>query len=82
MSGETRRKCLVPGFEVTTDDTLVDVGCGPGWASRAAGSVGADVIAVDTDRAAVERLGREMEAIPARSYRGIVSDSEAIPVPV
>ena len=81
MAGETRRKCLVPGFEVTSDDTLVDVGCGPGWASRAAGEVGADVIAVDTDRGFVERLTEDMKTIPARSFQGIVSDSEAIPVP-
>ena len=81
MTSEIRRGEIFPGFEITEADTLVDVGCGSGWASQAAGNLGADVIAIDVDRNSIDRLGETMRNVPARSFRGIVSVSETLPLP-
>ena len=81
MTSEIRRGEIFPGFEITEADTLVDVGCGSGWASQAAGNLGADVIAIDVDRNYIDRLGETMRNVPARSFRGIVSASETLPLP-
>src|SRR5262249_51505822 len=62
-------------------DTLLDVGCGDGWACRTAGMAGADVIGLDVERAYVERTTAAMLEIPARSFRGILSDANPIPLP-
>ena len=78
---EIRRSVIFPDLEITSADLVVDVGSGPGWASQAAGNVGTDVIAIDIDRHAIEQLIEKMHNIPARSFQGIVSDSERLPLP-
>jgi SAM-dependent methyltransferase len=81
MMTEIRRSFIFPDLEITSADLVVDVGSGPGWASQAAGNVGADVIAIDLDRHAIEQLIEKMRNTPARSFQGIVSDSERLPLP-
>ena len=71
---------LFDGFEVTAADTVVDVGCGPGGACRAAGLAGADVIGIDINPDEIERAERTMAGSPARSFRAIVGDSNPIPL--
>jgi SAM-dependent methyltransferase len=70
-----------PGFEITADDTLVDVGCGDGRVCAYAGHQGAHVIGLDIEASLIEETARAMEGVPARSFRGIVCDADPIPLP-
>src|SRR4051812_8436015 len=71
----------MPGFEIGAGDTVVDVGCGDGACCRYAGSLGADVIGIDVEPTLVEQAGEAMRGVPARSWRGIVSTCDPIPLP-
>lgn len=70
-----------PGFEIEPTDTVVDVGCGPGNVCVYAGHRGADVIGIDNEPIEIERAAVAMRGVPARSFRGIVSDANPIPLP-
>ena len=70
-----------PGFEIEAHDTVVDVGCGEGAVCVYAGHRGAEVIGLDIEPELVERAAAAMEKVPARSFRGIVSDADPIPLP-
>lgn len=70
-----------PGFEIGADDVVVDVGCGDGLVCAYAGSHGADVVGIDIEPSLVERAAEAMKGVPARSFRGIVSDANPIPLP-
>ncbi|MEO6807731.1 MAG: class I SAM-dependent methyltransferase, partial [Isosphaeraceae bacterium] len=69
-----------PGFEVTAADTVVDVGCGDGCVCAYAGHQGADVIGIDIDPDCLALADEAMRGVPARSWRGILSDCEPIPL--
>ncbi len=71
----------VPGFEIHDDDTVVDVGCGEGVVCVYAGHRGAEVIGIDLEPILIERANHAMLGVPARSFRGIVSDADPIPLP-
>jgi SAM-dependent methyltransferase len=71
----------VPDFEIGPGDTVVDVGCGGGACCRYAGLLGAAVIGVDAEPALLERAEEAMKGVPARSWRGVVSDCDPIPIP-
>lgn len=68
-------------FRVTAEDIVIDVGCGDGMVCVYAGHQGAEVIGIDVDAFLVNRLTEIMRQIPARSWRGIVSDCNPIPLP-
>ena len=70
-----------PGFDITADDTVVDVGCGDGIVCTYAGYQGADVIGLDIESTLIEKTAQAMEGVPARSFRGIVTDADPIPLP-
>ncbi len=70
-----------PGFDITADDTVVDVGCGEGSVCTYAGHQGAAVIGLDIEPSLIETTAQAMEGVPARSFRGIVSDADPIPLP-
>jgi SAM-dependent methyltransferase len=70
-----------PGFDITADDTVVDVGCGDGSVCTYAGHQGADVIGLDIEPTLIETTAQAMEGVPARSFRGIISDADPIPLP-
>jgi SAM-dependent methyltransferase len=69
-----------PKFLVSSEDTLVDVGCGSGAPCVEAGKLGAAVIAVDIDPQAVRLLREKMASVPARSFQALVSDSNPLPL--
>ncbi len=71
----------MPGFTIGPGDTVVDVGCGDGACCRYAGSLGADVIGIDVEPTLVEKADAAMLGIPARSWRGIISTCDPIPLP-
>lgn len=71
----------VPGMAIGPRDTVADVGCGDGTVCAYAGRQGADVIGIDIDEVAVRVAGEVMRGVPARSWRGVVSDCDPIPLP-
>src|SRR5262249_34058060 len=70
-----------PEFEITADDTVVDVGCGGGDVCLYAGKLGASVIGLDIEPELVNRTARAMREMALGSFRGIVSDANPIPLP-
>jgi SAM-dependent methyltransferase len=81
MATAGKRAEYFPGFEIREEDTVVDVGCGGGDAVVFAGNLGAEVVGTDYDPLVIERLDERMRGVPARSYRGFVSDSDPLPLP-
>ena len=80
MANEFRRAELYPGFEVTSDDILADIGCGRGDVCIFAGNLGADVIAVDVELPFLEFVRTRMALIPARSFLTVLSTDSSIPL--
>lgn len=72
---------LQPGFAVTAADTVLDVGCGDGHASRFCARQGAAIIYADIDATQVEIAGRNLAGAGARSLQPLVSDSNPLPLP-
>ena len=71
----------IPGLRIGPDDTVVDVGCGSGSICRYAGSFGATVIGIDSEPSLIEQAEDAMREVSAKSWRGIVSDCDPIPLP-
>jgi len=75
---------LAPGLTITSADTVVDVGCGGGAASMFAAKQGAQVVALDIDPSAVEKLARRFQRFlqgAAPKCRAMRSDCNPIPLP-
>jgi SAM-dependent methyltransferase len=70
-----------PGFDIDADDTVVDVGCGEGVVCVYAGAKGADVIGLDIEPKLVDLTTQAMSKVNARSFRGILTDANPIPLP-
>ncbi len=77
----SRTTSIYPGFDISGDDTLLDVGCGLGDICVNAGTVGAAVIAIDVVESTLRHVEKRMVAVPARSFRGYVSDCMPMPLP-
>ena len=71
---------LLQGFPIHGRDIVVDLGCGGGIATIFAAQRGASVIFADIDAAAVNALTEKIKDSPARSWRGIVTDANPLPV--
>lgn len=71
---------LIEGFQIVADDTLLDVGCGDGPASRFAAGCGAEIICADIEAEKVEQVKAKLAKSRARAYRGLVTDSNPIPL--
>jgi len=71
---------LAPGLPVIAADTVIDVGCGDGAYIHFCARMGAEVIFIDRDEAALERTTAKIAASPARSFRPIHSDCDPIPL--
>lgn len=72
---------IYPGVDVTSADTVIDIGCGQGRVCEIAGSAGAAVLAVDINEDAVRHVTERMRNVPAKYFRGIVSSCNPVPVP-
>ena len=70
------------GLEIAADDVVLDLGSGTGGDSMLAGSVGAEVFAVNFDAAELEQLGQQMADVPARSFRAVLCDCNEGPIPL
>lgn len=71
---------LFKGFPITSDDSVLDIGCGAGGATLFCANRGADVTFVDVTAQAIELLRAKVAQSPARKSEGFVSDG--IPLPV
>ena len=71
---------LIEGFKIIAEDTLLDVGCGDGPASRFAAGCGAEIICADIEAEKVEKVKKKLSKSRARSFRGLVTDSNPIPL--
>lgn len=72
---------LVPGFRITPDDVVVDVGCGRGRAILFAAAHGAEVIGVDVNERLFGPLGAALERSCARSHRLLRGEPDRVPLP-
>ena len=70
------------GLEIAADDAVLDIGSGTGGDSMLAGSVGAEVIAVNYDAGELDRLAEHMADVPARSFRAVLCDCNEGPIPL
>lgn len=71
---------LFKGFPISSDDSVLDIGCGAGGATLFCANRGADVTFIDVTAHAIDLLQAKVALSPARKGRGIVSDG--IPLPV
>lgn len=72
---------LLPGFSIGETDTVVDVGCGEGYASQFAARCGAAVYAVDIDPRALAAVERNMQGQNLqRPFHTLLSDVNPLPL--
>ena len=71
---------LFKGLVISSDDVVVDVGCGDGGTARFCAGRGASMIVTDIDPTKVEATERSLADTPARSVRAMVSDSNPLPI--
>ncbi len=71
---------LLKGFAITSDDTLLDVGCGEGVATLFAVRQGASVIFTDSEHHKVRDLARQVDAQSHQLNLGLVSNSLPLPL--
>jgi len=72
---------LFSGFPISSEDIVLDVGCGAGAATLWAAKQGAEVIFVDVVEEKIELLREQVQHISARGATGIVCDSTPLPIP-
>jgi ubiquinone/menaquinone biosynthesis C-methylase UbiE len=73
---------LIGGFAISPDDTVVDAGCGAGYASTFAAACGAAVYAVDIDASALAEIEERIrKQKPARPFHTLQSDVNPLPLP-
>ncbi|WXL26078.1 class I SAM-dependent methyltransferase [Ectopseudomonas mendocina] len=71
---------LFKGFSISSEDVVLDVGCGPGGATMFAANIGAHVIFSDVLPERIDDLSRRVAQTPARHAQGLISDSNPLPL--
>ena len=72
---------LAPGFHVSAEDVVLDLGCGEGGWAAFCGRVGAHVILADIDPAKVSEAAEFLATTPARKVDTLISDCAPIGLP-
>ena len=72
---------LFSGFAITSDDIVLDVGCGEGAASRFCANQGATVIFSDTEQSTLTALARQLENTIAKNTCPILCETNPLPLP-
>ena len=83
LSGWFRRDTgeLFEGFPITTEDSVLDIGCGDGGYASFCASLGAEVIFADIDPAKIAAIELMLKNSPARALHPLVTDANPIPLP-
>lgn len=71
---------LVPGFAVSAEDTVVDVGCGTGGASLFCARQGATVYFSDVEQEKVDEASERLASTNNERCFGLVSDTNPLPL--
>lgn len=71
---------LIEGFKISSDDVVLDVGCGDSPFLHFCAMRGPDVIFADIDAAKVAAMSKILEGSPAKSVTAHVCDACALPV--
>lgn len=71
---------LFKGFEITADDTVLDVGCGDSPFLSFCAERGADIMFADIDAANVALTEQKLQGSNAKSLTAIVSDANPLPL--
>ena len=72
---------LTPGFAVSAQDVLVDVGCGDGGPAQFCARTGAHVILADVDGPRLERAAERLREEGASRVDAYVSNADPLPLP-
>jgi ubiquinone/menaquinone biosynthesis C-methylase UbiE len=72
---------LAPGFSISSDDIVVDVGAGAGGMAQFCARQGARTVLVEPDPAVVTRTVADLKAQGAESVEGVVGDVASLPLP-
>jgi 2-polyprenyl-3-methyl-5-hydroxy-6-metoxy-1,4-benzoquinol methylase len=71
---------LFKGFPISSDDVVLDVGCGAGGATLYCANRGAHVVFTDVVAEKIESLKERIAQTSARGFQGIVSSGYSLPV--
>lgn len=71
---------LVPGFRVSAEDVVVDVGCGDGGSAAFCGRLGAHLILCDVDAARLEGAAGRVRETAARRVEVHVTEADPLPL--
>src|SRR5690554_5210127 len=71
---------LFKGFSVSSEDSVVDLGCGAGGATLFCANRGAAVTYIDINPQTIKRLSEKVSQTNAREHQGIVSNSYPLPL--
>ena len=69
------------GLRITSDDVVLDVGCGDGGTAGFCATRGAAIMLTDADPQRVAAAERNLASLSARSVQAVVSDSNPLPFP-
>jgi SAM-dependent methyltransferase len=72
---------LLTGFQIKSDDVVLDVGCGDGAATLFAARCGAEVIFSDTDAEKIKQLEQRVKSTTARAVQALIGDTNPLPLP-
>ena len=72
---------LFSGFQIQSQDQVVDVGCGEGGFISFCAQRGAEVTFVDIDSDKISDIEQRLQNSPARGVHGLVSDANPLPLP-
>lgn len=71
---------LAPGFPITAEDVVVDVGCGDGGITSFSARQGAHVILADLDPDKIRQAAERLKDSPARQVDAHVTDASPLPL--
>lgn len=71
---------LIEGFKISSEDTVVDIGCGNGAHLKFCGKRGAALICVDQNEEVLKEARQSLESTEARSIEYHVSDGNPLPL--
>ncbi|OWP48627.1 class I SAM-dependent methyltransferase [Pseudomonas nitroreducens] len=72
---------LIEGFPISTEDSVLDIGCGDGGFTTFAGRQGAEIFVADISQDNVSKAVLRVKETIARAVHPLVTDADPIPLP-